>query len=1256
VAADRIAALGPGPYLLLRNRAAARQLRALDPGALARLPALKSDEPVIPAGMRIEDVTLLPGMRLVFTAAAEPTPSSLPLVEFAAPFDVAVPFMDLLTVDFLDFALFQKKFGEVDPQAFLDLYWDWPVTVRLQPFTMVRAAHGDVVRRAVVEHTRTDDPEDALPGRLFQFGRDDVNGLPFAVAERANAWAGGVSVSASAMTRPDGPTWPAGRKGLLITPVFAGATGRVLAAKGAESLRREAKELAHILLDLEDSFFSGAHKFDALERFLLAWRQERPKPMMEVLFTELDRLGAFTELYDLLYRRYALYGWMRVAVIGNVTGTRFEQRPEVQRLVVAMNQVRRDVMSQITWDPVTNDLVFVHSGKHLRAAGPNNADPNAGVIGFVEPYFSTKGVVSRPTKKTLERLEAPTRRKVQELMLGMLCRHGESRTKEELIAEAVQAAAAELKLDPKEDFERVTVRFSFRVITVDRQTEHGLDVVYVTLQPVQKFADENWEDSGPRKSPMTLAALDAELVSIHVGHEMAALTVLFLAEALLLTGGYIVITGGWLGAVELVVAISIRELIYVWRTAAADRDLEGYLTEALFGVVDVLGFRLGAQAGIKLAGRWVTQEALQQATTKWLVFATKGLASSAALGSTQVVLKFADDLFHLSSCRRWSSPMDYLKEFGTGFAVGLTFEFAIGPALSVAGRAVIRKLASSKIGPEEAAEALLKELRASDIEELAAQGSKNLEEALLNTFKPEKASLVAEFMQAVRKNLKEVVEHAKAIQEPAGLIAKMRAEWTSRAVADLLEAAKTPLGPHARTGVDILIRSATKEEMNGIVGMLAREPQLRELLEASPKVGAELLTRSAKGAFEKPGELMATVDLVLRAPRLRAFLEANPRIGGQLLTRAFNESRDVMEDFLGHVAKLPAGEGTEVVAALLRIPRLSVPESKALAQIGESAAGRLGGFLRIAELDEIHSLLRLVADHPHLEQQALAELLHRGATQPRRFGEVVSALEHRLSHGGQVDEATVRGLFASTRRSAEEEALEAGQRTLRKKVTAEQASKSIEKDVRFGERKEELPGLHKDEPRVSSDLERARIERERYEIMKNGDPTRGGERRPLAFETWEEYDAFKKEFAELVEKLAEGKAITAQGQVIGTSTSFYSGNPDKPLGHYFDRNAPRKPGDVDVDLFSPELVDRMIRAGGASVNEKVMVGGERTIFKNQGTGGTVGFHDRYPAVDEFVERWSERLGRDVDVKLRLDRTLPQKPDRGPIEVFRKETK
>jgi hypothetical protein len=221
--------------------------------------------------------------------------------------------------------------------------------------------------------------------------------------------------------------------------------------------------------------------------------------------------------------------------------------------------------------------------------------------------------------------------------------------------------------------------------------------------------------------------------------------------------------------------------------------------------------------------------------------------------------------------------MDYLKEFGTGFAVGLTFEFVIVPGLSVAGRGVIRALSRSRMGPQEVAELLAKEMRAGDIEEAAAQGMKNLEEALTNTVKPEKLGLMQEFMQALRQQWKEVVEHARAVQEPKGIVAKLRSEWTSRAVKDLFEAAKVELKPDVQRSLEILIRTTSRDEMNKVV------------------------------------------ERVLRSDRLRLFLETKPRLGTELLTRAFRGTPDELESFLLKLEKMPSAEANKVLEALVRI-------------------------------------------------------------------------------------------------------------------------------------------------------------------------------------------------------------------------------------------------------------------------------------------------------------------------------------------------
>ena len=138
-----------------------------------------------------------------------------------------------------------------------------------------------------------------------------------------------------------------------------------------------------------------------------------------------------------------------------------------------------DVRQMITWEAATGDLLFVHGTLRVKPAG--QAAPPAGVIGEIKPYFSEGAVVSRPNKKAMERLAPATRKRVGELMQAMLCKGGETRTREQLIAEAVKAASDELQLDPEKDFDRVKMRTSYQVLKTRQgsEQERGFNVVWV---------------------------------------------------------------------------------------------------------------------------------------------------------------------------------------------------------------------------------------------------------------------------------------------------------------------------------------------------------------------------------------------------------------------------------------------------------------------------------------------------------------------------------------------------------------------------------------------------------------------------------------------------------------------------------------------------------------------------------------------------------------------------------------------------------
>src|SRR5262249_9044906 len=151
--------------------------------------------------------------------------------------------------------------------------------------------------------------------------------------------------------------------------------------------------------------------------------------------------------------------------------------------------------------------------------------------------------------------------------------------------------------------------------------------------------------------------------------------------------------------------------------------------------------------------------------------------------------------------------------------------------------------------------------------------------------------------------------------------------------------------------------------------------------------------------------------------------------------------------------------------------------------------------------------------------------------------------------------------------------------------------------------------LRSDPERLKADLDKAGISRDRYDAMRN--PDGDGDRVPLCFTSREQYLQFKAEFATMVDGIkVGGKPVSAQGKVIGSASTFYSNNPTKDVGHHYDRKGPQT-GDVDVDLFSPEMVQQMLGRPDAVANDKVMTAGEKTIFKSGGAGG---LHSEFPQV------------------------------------------
>jgi putative peptidoglycan binding protein len=144
-------------------------------------------------------------------------------------------------------------------------------------------------------------------------------------------------------------------------------------------------------------------------------------------------------------------------------------------------------------------------------------------------------------------------------------------------------------------------------------------------------------------------------------------------------------------------------------------------------------------------------------------------------------------------------------------------------------------------------------------------------------------------------------------------------------------------------------------------------------------------------------------------------------------------------------------------------------------------------------------------------------------------------------------------------------------------------------------------------PQFEKDLAKAKVTREQLQWMDQ-------KKAPLGFKSPEQFDAFQND---LSEALRQDGLDDAQVGMKGTATTFYSENPGKPPGHFWDAD-PTHPGDYDLNLASDKMAQQMQQQG-------VQVSPTYGIYK------TRDINSQFPAVSDFSAKWSGILGRDVNV-------------------------
>jgi hypothetical protein len=165
-------------------------------------------------------------------------------------------------------------------------------------------------------------------------------------------------------------------------------------------------------------------------------------------------------------------------------------------------------------------------------------------------------------------------------------------------------------------------------------------------------------------------------------------------------------------------------------------------------------------------------------------------------------------------------------------------------------------------------------------------------------------------------------------------------------------------------------------------------------------------------------------------------------------------------------------------------------------------------------------------------------------------------------------------------------------------------------------------GHLRNSPLFGRDMNRVGVTEADIEAMMQG-------RKPLGFTSEAQYQQFSEELSEAL--VADGLADAEIG-LKGTATTFYSENPGKPFGHHWDAD-PANIGDYDLNMTSGTMVDVMDDLGIA-VSDKYGIYRAEDIASN------------FEALQAFRERWTELLGRDVNIV-----GLPEAPPRDVTEYI-----
>lgn len=313
------------------------------------------------------------------------------------------------------------------------------------------------------------------------------------------------------------------------------------------------------------------------------------------------------------------------------------------------------------------------------------------VLGTFSSAFLHERTVSELKPDAAERFRAAVLAQRESIVAKVAAGTASDLSEETFLRETV-AAACETAGLTDDDFEKITIQSSLRLLDVASTPYHGLPRWAVTLVRVERRGEDGaWTQVG---QPFTRTDDEFEASIIYARLAKAgefyqafglAITIVAVVAVAWEAGVVAALLSAAGGAKIVLASIAISELIYIVRVLFFDARLtvEGFLLAAVEGYLNALGFRAGGLLGARL-GRSIGTASLRRVwagiVAEKLTVAVVGGTVSGAL--TQFATDVVEIAIHDGTLSGWQK---YVERMTIGAAFGFLAEFGLSPALRALG-------------------------------------------------------------------------------------------------------------------------------------------------------------------------------------------------------------------------------------------------------------------------------------------------------------------------------------------------------------------------------------------------------------------------------------------------------------------------------------------------------------------------------------------------------------------------------------------